>query len=752
MANYWKIGSRWSQYGEYSSRIISVFRRSGVVFLGTNVERFQKEVHSGDYFAIADGYTIVSVARATSEPMPLNDLIKSGTIKVRAGDPFDISEDYEGCYGVRVKIVDLPQNKRLSLKKMGTFFRLNPSMAKSVHALYEDNLSAQFDIKSHTYRVMATKGQKDDKLSIIDHKTFYNIPVYQREYSWGHEQVSRFVGDILKGYWGVEETKVIKMEPMFIGTMQLSYKKYISGSESEQDVIDGQQRLSTILCLLKYLSLRYPDNNCLSSINFDWLETRVNNGKEDAYLKSMLSVRNLSDVVQVADFDHNRYAQNLLIISECFDELTTTEEGKFIPIFEDNISLFIDYILNSIYFVVVETVAGLSKTIQIFNTINTAGLDLNGNDLFKVRLYEYLHDVKNAGEEAFNEIGEIYKYVKDKNTAWRRSHDYDVISVGNMRSVYKYYLISKYHLPRMLYSKSTDTFFDELFDVLLNVQSHDGLKDLKGLELSLDDLKRICDVIYLWNTSEYRNDSEYISYTLIKRSRYSRYSNIAYLILLANESLPVEERFDQVYECLSSLAKLFFCWSIMFAKAVNEIHTFMQNLYRKTSSYLEHRDEILNMIREKTASKNNTEFKEKCIGQPVADNRTWKDLICVLSAYFDEHEQGTPVDKMEQLFDGGYDIEHIHANANDQEGTDIPYELQNSIGNLMVLEYDINRSIGCIPFREKKERSSREKCYKDSNYATVKKICQYEDWLLPNVEKRREEEIEKIANFLFNNK
>ena len=68
MANVWKIGSRWSPNGAWDSRIISIFRRSEVVFLGNDdVERFRKEVTVDDYFAIADGYCIPAVAKAVSE-------------------------------------------------------------------------------------------------------------------------------------------------------------------------------------------------------------------------------------------------------------------------------------------------------------------------------------------------------------------------------------------------------------------------------------------------------------------------------------------------------------------------------------------------------------------------------------------------------------------------------------------------------------------------------------------------------------
>ena len=65
-------------------------------------------------------------------------------------------------------------------------------------------------------------------------------------------------------------------------------------------------------------------------------------------------------------------------------------------------------------------------------------------------------------------------------------------------SIYKNYLISKYKLSTALYSKSTDTFLMNYSDVLLNVQK--DMKDLKGLELSLDDITRIGKVEYLWNS------------------------------------------------------------------------------------------------------------------------------------------------------------------------------------------------------------------------------------------------------------
>ena len=125
MNNCWKIGSRWSVDGSWNSRIITIFRRSNVVFVGGDAaKRFHDQVKKGDYFAIADGFTIVAVARATGDVMRLPEMIEQGLIKARDGEPFDLSKNFDGCYGIKVKIVDLPKQDQFQYRKRGTFLAL----------------------------------------------------------------------------------------------------------------------------------------------------------------------------------------------------------------------------------------------------------------------------------------------------------------------------------------------------------------------------------------------------------------------------------------------------------------------------------------------------------------------------------------------------------------------------------------------------------------------------------------------------
>ena len=779
MSRIWKVGSRWDDYGSTEAKIISIFRRSGVVFVGSkNAERFRDEVKKDDYIAIADGFKIMSVAKVISETMSLNDMIKANFIKMRGDEPFNLNWDYTGCYGVRVKIVDLPENKIFEYKKMGAFFEAN-SIKDIVVQSYNDNLKSNFNITAKTYRIKNTRkninGLGNDKEDIINGSVIYTIPIYQREYSWESEQIEKLLFDLVRGFNN-------EREPLFIGTMQFSYKKYITKYETEQDIIDGQQRISTILCLLKYLQLSYPDNEIVKSIELNWLESRVNNGKEDSLLNTMLrlSVEGLHELKN-KEYTGNHYIFALDIINDFFerykenikDNNENNQKDVFLNLLLNNkIDSFLDYILNDVWFVVVETVAGLSKTIQIFNTINTLGLDLTGSDIFKVQLYEYLRDYKNASENAFNEINGIYEKVKELNTEWKKKENHsDIISMDFVRYVYKDYLISKYNLPVSLYAMATDTFFEGVFDALLNVKIREGFESIKNtsIDLSIDDLKKIVTVVYFWNaynsesdSNEYKRKEEFIIVNLIQHSRYARYGDIVYQIMLSYlQTEPKyydfskdKEKVDKVlslilpdvYECLKILSKMFFCWSLYYARSVYEIHSCMYEIYRDSFEFIKNKEKIFNKIKVKLCPQQDIEdFKQNTLGKEIVSNRTWEDLMCLLSASLDElnYNTNTLANLKQILFWNYYDIEHIHATANSMECKDIDENLQNSIGNLVLLERSINREIKAIKFKEKC------KSYSKSKYESIKLISKNNQWTISDIEQRKKSEIEKLSKFLF---
>lgn len=59
--NVWKIGSRWSEDGQWDSSVLDIFWKHGVVFVGGNGASRFLNAKKEDLVAIADGFTIVGV-------------------------------------------------------------------------------------------------------------------------------------------------------------------------------------------------------------------------------------------------------------------------------------------------------------------------------------------------------------------------------------------------------------------------------------------------------------------------------------------------------------------------------------------------------------------------------------------------------------------------------------------------------------------------------------------------------------------
>lgn len=114
---------------------------------------------------------------------------------------------------------------------------------------------------------------KADTISVLEFlggsKRIFNIPVYQRNYSWKEEQCKKLFDDILK----------IKFQDKalhFIGTI-VYVDINASPSFKEFIIIDGQQRITTILLLLKALYDEAIDDNFKEDLYNTYL---INNGKK----------------------------------------------------------------------------------------------------------------------------------------------------------------------------------------------------------------------------------------------------------------------------------------------------------------------------------------------------------------------------------------------------------------------------------------------------------------------------------------
>ncbi len=294
-----------------------------------------------------------------------------------------------------------------------------------------------FSIQANTCTLLAQDPNSNPNTGLLD-KRKYCIPIYQRPYSWGEEQLGRFIKSIVRAFREDEE-------PYFLGTVQImpptepDYTLY--------NIIDGQQRFTTLLLLFKTIALHYPSIQLDKAIApFDWLTTKVNKGEQQKDLDHIISLKTIPSLLSDGE-ELNTYLHNIHYIKNLLEELSTEDElEEDQTAFEVNQN-FVNYCVSKLYFVVIETQASLSKTLDIFNTINTAGMDLNGGDLFKIQMFDYLTRIKNKKDIVFDEIDELYASIDQVNKAV----GYEICSINSILEIYQFILIEKNQSSRALH-------------------------------------------------------------------------------------------------------------------------------------------------------------------------------------------------------------------------------------------------------------------------------------------------------------
>ncbi|MFN9458226.1 MAG: DUF262 domain-containing protein, partial [Acidobacteriota bacterium] len=86
--------------------------------------------------------------------------------------------------------------------------------------------------------------------SVFSFEYAFSIPAYQRPYSWGTEQAKTLLSDLL----AASETFRVGMQanlvtPYFLGSVVVIKQE----NQPEAQVIDGQQRLTTLALLISAL-------------------------------------------------------------------------------------------------------------------------------------------------------------------------------------------------------------------------------------------------------------------------------------------------------------------------------------------------------------------------------------------------------------------------------------------------------------------------------------------------------------------
>ncbi len=719
MARVWKVGSRWSDWGDSTKSVKDFFIQYNIFIVGGDKARLRvkNEVKIGDIVALGDGLMIIAVGIVESNASELRNFYLGDKVDHLNGE---IKEEWKDGWpmAVRTRFYTLNLNDQFKYSQ-GQFFEVRDTFCnKKIEFLYS-KYSTEFSIVS----------KESNLVNILKEK--FEIPVYQRPYSWDHTQIEKFIKDIFNNYWGFNKDSL--PQPMFIGTMQLSAKPT---NEGLIEVIDGQQRLTTFLILQYLIQLQF-----CKTMDLEWLQTKVNNGSQQIFLEELLRTQ-MEDLTENTT---NMYIRNAFHIKTLLNQLIEIEPDILFEAF--NVDNFIQYLNEKVIFVQIRINAGLSKTLQIFDTINTSGLSLAGSDIFKLRMYEYME----RADGAFERISEVYERIERYNNLNGRKET----DINGILMLYQNILISKYDMPTVLHDYSQDRFFDELFETKFKISQQPNFSKAKEVVLDLEEIKRLIDVRFQWISGYYNNEqiAQYHTaedYCLSYQIGWSRYSR--YWILRFMFSYRFPDEVEKLPIFMKLVSKYLMIYSILFDRTIYHAHGIIRQLMRVMFKVNVDADTVIDFISSEIHKDVPMKGRSKesiinVLNNDIVYSAKKKNLVCRLSAMFDEEEifsnQAEDIKLIvSKIYLNQVDIEHIHST----EDSSIIFEqsVQNGIGNLVLLEYKLNRSLGKEPYSTKRPRYLSE-----SSISSVKKIADKNfKWTMDEAIKRRDIQIQIIIDYL----
>lgn len=218
---------------------------------------------------------------------------------------------------------------------------------------------------------------------IVEEKLYFSIPLYQRLFSWGEEQVIGLLYDLKNHFEPTQDDGT----PYYLG--MLSCIK----SSNCYDLIDGQQRFTVMTLLAIVLRNYYKDWSCF-----------LDDGRRLKFLSRTKDNEYLVAVIRQSDFfDPNRKMEEgkKFISDFMLSQFSSEDERKtFAKMTYCRLSFFFSELPNSY----TNNPASLNK---YFEAMNASGKGLEQHEILKVRLMQ--------GEDNKEHLTRIWNAVCDLN-------------------------------------------------------------------------------------------------------------------------------------------------------------------------------------------------------------------------------------------------------------------------------------------------------------------------------------------------
>lgn len=375
----------------------------------------------------------------------------------------------------------------------------------------------------------------------------YVIPSYQRPYAWTVDQASELFDDLFDFHNSETE------EEYFLGSIVLIKEE----SEPRSEVIDGQQRLTTLTILLSVLAsifkgeerdilrvyIREPGNE------FTGLEAKprlaLRDRDKEFFLKYVQEL-NFVDLLSLDEKGLDNEAQiNIRKNSQLFlQRISDYWENDLQQIKE-----FVRFLLQRCFLVAVSTPSQQSA-FRVFSVMNSRGLELQPTDIIKADIIGQLNTEKEReeysqrwedmeielGRSGFNDMFSYVRMIYAKEKAKR-----------SLLEEFRTHVLTKVKEPKKLISDVLEPFSSTLATV--RHFNYEATSHAEEVNTYLRWLNRIDNsdwipvaILFL---SKNKNNPEYVAWFFKKLEQLAAYMHIC--ALYVNERI---ERYNEVIKAL----------------------------------------------------------------------------------------------------------------------------------------------------------------------------------------------------------
>lgn len=561
--------------------------------------------------------------------------------------------------------------------------------------------------------------------SLLKSSCQFIIPRFQREYSWDKKNYQEFFEDMINNL--VVDEGNIKDDQYFLETM-LFVGNFTEKPDKPIEVIDGQQRLTTITILFSVLSDRFRElgEDTLSKQLFNYIMTTDDDGNEVRVLQSKSSypyfVYYIQDREKTIDALPNTEEENC--IQETYEYfLQQTSENALKKLLkkrmgDDIVQSFShleilkalrDQVLGCTFISI--AAADKDQANKIFAILNAKGKRLAYIDLIKNKIFEELKDGVDGtfAEESWDEIKKLLNSGAE--------------TIG-MATFFRHYWISKYRRcnASVLYdnfnktiAKKKETYKEFLRDLVNNAKNY--VKIINP------------------NRADYNNRKEYF-WLVQSLSTMNKTFNVVQTRIALLALYDVKERnlisTAQFKKAIITMENFHFAFTAICSMRTNNLEAIYSRFAidlrkctnkQETSKVIEER--LITPL-EKLYPKYNS-FKAG-FGELIYSkkdlpiNVKTKYAVYKLNCYFSSKE----------IFEDDGSIEHIVSETAGENAL--------NIGNLILLEQELNREAG------ERDYLGKVYYYKKSNYDWIQKFIKENDaWS----EEKIRDRAEKLADIYY---